>query len=116
MKNKIMIIGIILGAFIQGIIFLNSRENKKESQSVANIIEINEVYIKDIDKKLSDLNDCNVVNRTRDGEGWIIEVNITGTKDDLLSDLNLLDNFNIISYNITFNNNKGDMNLELKSR
>lgn len=116
MKNKLLIIGIILVTCAQGIIFLNSRENKKESKSIINIVEAKDIYIKDIDIYLSYLKNCNVVNRTRDDEAWIVDVNITGTRDELLSDLNLLNNFNIISYNIAFNNNKGDMNLELKSR
>lgn len=107
---------IILLTFTQGIIFFNVRKNKDESQPVVNKVEVEQVYIKDIDNYLSKLKNYNVINRSRDGESWIINVNIRGTKEELLSDLNLLDDFNIISYNIAFINNDGNMNLELKSR
>lgn len=118
MKNKkeIIAVAMIFITFVQGIIYLYIRENKNESKSVLSVVEENPIYIKDIDKSLSNLKNYNVVNRSKDEEDWVINVNIRGTKEELLSDLNLLGDFNIMSYNIEFVKTKGDMNLELKSR
>lgn len=118
MKNKKeTIVGtMIIITIIQGIIFFNIRWSKSESNSVTSIVEANPVHIKDIDKSLSNLKNYNILNRSKDGDYWIINLNMRGTKEELLSDLNLLGDFNIMSYNIAFIKSYGDMNLELKSR
>lgn len=119
MKNKkdIIIILIVLFTFMQGAILVRINVNKaKESQVVINEVEKEPTYIKDIDKSLSNLKNYNVINRKRDGESWIINIKLSGTKEETLLNLKSLEGFIIKSYNMTFNNNKYEVDLELKSR
>lgn len=119
MKNKkdIIIILIILFTFMQGTILVKINVDKaKESQVVISEVVKEPTYIKDIDKSLSNLKNYNVINRKRDGETWIINIKLSGTKEEILLNLKSLEGFIIKSYNMTFNNNKCEVDLELKSR
>lgn len=116
-KNNIIIVLVILVTFIQCLLLFKIKNNEvKDSLSVISEIKKEPIYIKDIDNLLSDLKSYNIVNRKREDEDWIINIRLNGTKEEILLDLELLDNFIIKSYNIVFNNNKYEVDLELKSR
>lgn len=119
MKNKkdIIIVLIILFTFIQGVIFIRLRINTKEkSNPVISEIKNEPTYIKDIDESLSDLKNYNIINRKKDGDQWIINIKLSGSKEEILFNLNKLDTYIIKNYNIGFNNNNCEVNLELKSK
>lgn len=116
-KRDFIIILIILATFMQGVILFRVRNNKiEESKPVISSVEVEPIYIKDIDKSLSNLKSYNVINRKREGEGWVINLKINGTKEEVIYDLKSLDHFIIKSYNITFNNDRGEIDLELRSK
>lgn len=116
-KNNIIIVLVILVTFIQCLLLFKIKNNEaKDSLSVISEIEKEPIYIKDIDNLLSGLKSYNIVNRKREDEEWIINISLNGTKEEILFNLELLDNFIIKSYNIVFNNNKYEVDLELKSR
>lgn len=119
MKNKKFILAsiVILITFIQGLIILVvGIGNEEESHSVISIIEEEPMQLKEIDEFLIDLMNYKVINRRKIENNWVINLKIQGTKEEIIYDLNALDNFIVNSYNIKFNNNNGEVNLELKSR
>ena len=116
-KKKIIITLTILITFMQVIILFIVRNNKiEESKPVISSVEVDPIYIKDIDKSLSKLKGYNLTNIKREGTGWIINIKINGAKEEVLYDLKLLENFIIKSYNMTFNNDRVELELELKSK
>ena len=116
-KKKFIITLTILITFMQGIILFIVRNNKiEESKPVISSVEVDPIYIKDIDKSLSNLKSYNLTNIKREGTGWIINIKINGAKEEVLYDLKLLENFIIKSYNMTFNNDRVELELELKSK
>lgn len=115
-KNFIITLTILI-TFMQGIILFIVRNNKiEESKPVISSAEVDPIDIKDIDKSLSNLKNYNLTNIKREGTGWIINIKINGAKEEVLYDLKLLENFIIKSYNMTFNNNRVELELELKSK
>lgn len=115
-KNFIITLTILI-TFMQGIILFIVRNNKiEESKPVISATEVDPIYIKDIDKSLSNLKNYNLTNIKREGTGWVINIKINGAKEEVLYDLKLLENFIIKSYNMTFNNDRVELELELKSK
>lgn len=116
-KKDILIILLIIFTVIQYVIFIGIKKDKEgKSELVVSKIENEPTYIRDINKNLVKLKNYNVTNIKREEGEWLIDMELKCTKDEMIYNLNLLDNFIIKKYSLTFSENMGTVNLELKSR
>lgn len=115
-RKQINVTIIIIVTLIQLLILSKiSLDKVEKSQSVITEVEDTK-NIRDIDKLLSDFKNCNIIDKKRENNEWIINLKISGTQEEVLSNLKYLDKFIIKNYNITFNNAKYNVDLELKDR
>ncbi|MGL5352242.1 MAG: hypothetical protein ACRDA5_02835 [Clostridium sp.] len=119
MKTKRIIIVTlitILTCFQLVLFFIMKNNTNYKSKPVVSM-DVNEnILIKDVDNFMVSLKKYKVINRVKDGAGWIVSIKLVGTREEIIYDLNSLDKFTIKNCNINFKNDNYEVELDLKSK
>jgi hypothetical protein len=112
----ILIIAMII--FILAQVFYINKINKEKNIVVYNAENI--IYkhksFKEINRDLNCLNEKNIVSGNIINAKWIIKVKIQGSKEELLSEISQLSNYDISDYTISKNKGKNSIILEISPK
>ena len=106
MKDKMRrYFGIILVFFIPIQIYLNNRLNRKinEKPVIAKVYEAEQKNLSELNKELSTLNNCIILNADKDNETWYIKLKLYGEPQEILKEMKKLEIYNIKNYTIKKN-------------
>lgn len=89
----------------------------KEDKEVTDDIVINEIEVKksfrDIDKELNDIENLEVLELIDTGESWSGKILLSGAKNEIMNNIELLKNYNITNYKIDGNANEFQVLLDI---
>ena len=110
-RKDIMYLLICLITLIQVYLYL------KEDKEVIETIVINEIEVKksfrDIDKELNNIENLEVLELIDTGESWSGKILLSGAKNEIMNNIELLENYNITNYKIDGNANKFQVLLDI---
>lgn len=114
--KKILIIVIIIIAFVQ-IICINII-NKDKNIKVSNMQNITYNYksLREFNKELNCLKEKTILAANEVNENWYIKLKIQGSREELLSEISKLRNYDINEFIINKNKDENSIILEISSK
>ena len=93
----------IIITFIPIQLHLNNILNKKitEKPVSSNVYKVSHKDLSQLNKELSFLNNCIILNANKDNNIWYIKLKLYGGKDEILDEMKKLENYKIKSYIIS---------------
>ncbi len=112
--NKMQIIflwGCIL-LFSFQIIFLLYKNNHLNEKTYVVQKESKDIVMEDVYSQLQSIKNKRIVNAQKEHDGWIVNVEIAGEKEEIINEIYELKEYEIINYTITYK--EGINNIRLK--
>lgn len=115
-KNVLIIMLAIIAIF--QVFFINKINKEKNVIVYSNVNStvINHKSLKDINEELSCLKEKNILSANEINGKWYVKVKIQGNKEELLSEISKLKNYEISDYIINRTNGENSIMLEICSR
>lgn len=89
----------------------------KENKEVAEVISINTIEAKksfeDIDKELNNVENLEILELKDNGESWSGKILLSGDKNEIMNNIELLKKYSITNYKIDGNANEFQVLLEI---